>query len=220
MKVFVVLITTFALTVAYPHHTEKHLEIDNTDDETQTTETKTPTITDALESRHHVATQGLQATAVPVLIPYPVSRSQALPSQYSNLPNIQYLPVYQEHPAARQGVGGGLSANVGPFSGGVGAGVGTGGLGGGFNVGAGNFGGLNANFGFTPSTVITPNPGYTGYYNQYYTPVTYYTAASAPTNTYNTVPTVYPVSSLAASSPSTHFARSPQHGGLLMPMYY
>ena len=108
-------------------------------------------------------------------------------------------------------------------SAGVGAGVGTGGLGGGFNLGLGSLGGINANAGFTPTVVLSNNPGYTRYYNRYYTqPTKYYT--TKPTRYVSVestaTPAEYQIHQLASSSPavSTPFARS-QSRDLLIPMY-
>ena len=107
------------------------------------------------------------------------------------------------------------------FSGGIGAGVSTGGAGGGFDVGLLG-GGVNANFGLT--TPFFSNTGYNQYINPYYKPTTYYTYTPSANNYYVPVsaaasPTVYPVSSIAASSPAGHYARTvPQR--LLFPTYY
>merc|ERR1712203_1050806 len=122
-------------------------------------------------SRHHAHQASNQAQGIPVLIPYPALRST--PAYYHQ--PIQYVPIFQEYPAARQGVGGGLQANLGPLSGGFGAGVGAGGLGGGLKFGLGSLGGFSANAGVTPSVVVSNEPGYTRYYTKYYTPNRYYT---------------------------------------------
>ena len=93
------------------------------------------------------------------------------------------------------------------LSAGVGAGAGTDGIGGGFNFGLPGTGlGVNANVGFTPSY----SPGYAHYYNQHYTPTTYYTysppAAYYPTTT-NTGAHQTAAPYLARAVP--HFYRQP-----------
>merc|ERR1712109_324914 len=216
MKVLIILCVFAGMSLA--HHTPEHRTIDEEPQEEQDTipEETIPAETQDSEnvaSRHHVHEASNQAQGIPVLIPYPALRST--PAYYHQ--PIQYVPIFQEYPSARQGVGGGLQANLGPLSGGFGAGVGAGGLGG--------LGGFSANAGITPSVVVSNNPGYTRYYTKYYTPDRFYTGNVQPNKVYTvqktTTPTNYPVEQIAASSPAvtTPYARvEPQ--GVLIPMYY
>merc|ERR1712165_550707 len=222
MKVFIILCIFAGMSLA--HHTPEHRTIDEESQEEQdTSPTETiPVETEDSEnvaSRHHAHQASNQVQGIPVLVPYPALRST--PVYYQP---IQYVPIFQEYPSARQGVGGGLQANLGPVSGGFGAGVGAGGLGGGLKFGLGNLGGFNANAGITPSVVVSNDPGYTRYYNKYYTPDRFYTGNVQPNKFYTVkttaTPTNYPVEQLAASSPAatTPYARvEPQ--GVLIPMY-
>ena len=104
---------TIAVAIATSHHTEKHVE-DTEDTGSELPEEQEDTIDqiNTLQSRHHIApSTRQQAQKVPVLIPYTTLRSQAAyPTQ-----QIQYVPVYQEFPTARQGIGGGANANLGPL---------------------------------------------------------------------------------------------------------
>merc|ERR1712223_441995 len=222
MKVFIIICIFAGMSLA--HHTPEHRTIDEEPQEEQDTipEETIPAETEETEnvaSRHHVHEASNQAQGIPVLIPYPALR--ATPAYYHQ--PIQYVPIFQEYPSARQGVGGGLQANLGPLSGGFGAGVGAGGIGGGLKFGLGN-GGFSANAGITPSVVVSNEPGYTRYYTKYYTPNRFYTGNVQPNKVYTVqttaTPTNYPVEQLAASSPAatTSYARvEPQ--GVLIPMY-
>merc|ERR1712223_120974 len=222
MKVFIILCIFAGMSLA--HHTPEHRTIDEEPQEEQDTIQKEtiPAETEDSEnvaSSHHAHQESNQPQGIPVLIPYPALRSTPV---YYHHP-IQYVPIFQEYPSARQGVGGGLQANLGPLSGGIGAGVGAGGIGGGLRFGLGN-GGFSANAGITPSVVVSNNPGYTRYYNKYYTPNRFYTGNVQPNKVYTVqttaTPTNYPVEQLAASSPAatTSYARvEPQ--GVLIPMY-
>jgi len=222
MKVFIIL--TVIVAISRAHHTPQHRTIEDDlpeDQETTDIPTGEPDEPKPAEtSRHHAPQTPIPAQGF-TLVPYPALRAKPV---YYHQP-IQYVPVYQEYPSARQGIGGGLQANLGPLNAGVGAGVGTGGLGGGFNLGLGSLGGINANAGFTPTVgILTNNPGYTRYYNRYYTqPTKYYT--TKPTRYVavesTATPAEYPVHQLASSSPAvaTPFARS-QARELLIPMYY
>merc|ERR1712223_1196942 len=222
MKVFIILCIFAGMSLA--HHTPEHRTIDEEPQEEQDTipEETIPAETEDSEnvaSRHHVHQESNQAQGIPILIPYPALRTTPV---YYHQP-IQYVPIFQEYPSARQGVGGGLQANLGPLSGGFGAGVGAGGIGGGLKFGLGN-GGFSANAGITPSVVVSNEPGYTRYYTKYYTPNRFYTGTVQPNKGYTVrttaTPTNYPVEQLAASSPAatTSYARvEPQ--GVLIPMY-
>ena len=96
-------------------------------------------------------------------------------------------------------------------SGGAGAGVGINGVGGAFNFGLGNRLGVNGNLGFTPNYVAASHPGYSGYYNRYYTPTTYYTPSPAPVASVNPFP--------SPSPPATYYARTLPNG-VLLPLLY
>merc|ERR1711899_355952 len=223
MKVFIILGIFAGMSLA--HHTPEHRTIDEDPQEEQEDTIPTETIpvetedSENVASRHHAHQASNQVQGIPVLVPYPALRSTPVYHQ-----PIQYVPIFQEYPSARQGVGGGLQANLGPLSGGFGAGVGAGGLGGGLKFGLGSLGGFSANAGITPSVVVSNEPGYTRYYNKYYTPNKFYTGNVQP-NKLHTIqttvtPTNYPVEQLAASSPTatTSYARvEPQ--GVLIPMY-
>merc|ERR1712109_112000 len=219
MKVLIILCVFAGMSLA--HHTPEHRTIDEEPQEEQDTIPAETEDSENVASRHHVHQASNQAQGIPVLIPYPALRS---PPAYYHQP-IQYVPIFHEYPSARQGVGGGLQANLGPLSGGFGAGVGAGGLGGGLKFGLGGLGGFSANAGITPSVVVSNNPGYTRYYTKYYTPDRFYTGNVQPNKVYTvqktTTPTNYPVEQIAASSPAvtTPYARvEPQ--GVLIPMYY
>ena len=98
------------------HHTPEHRTIDEEPQEEQDTipEETIPAETQDSEnvaSRHHAHQTSNQAQGIPVLIPYPVLRTT--PAYYHQ--PIQYVPIFQEYPSARQGVGGGLQANLGPL---------------------------------------------------------------------------------------------------------
>merc|ERR1712223_282941 len=222
MKVLIILCVFAGMSLA--HHTPEHRTIDEEPQEEQDTipEETIPAETEDSEnvaSRHHVYQASNQAQGIPILIPYPALRST--PAYYHQ--PIHYVPIFQEYPSARQGVGGGLQANLGPLSGGFGAGVGAGGIGGGLKFGLGN-GGFSANAGITPSVVVSNNQGYTRYYTKYFTPNRFYIGNVQPNKVYTVqttaTPTNYPVEHLAASSPAatTSYARvEPQ--GVLIPMY-
>ena len=98
------------------HHTPEHRTIDEEPQEEQDTipDETIPAETQDSEnvaSRHHAHQASNQAQGIPVLIPYPALR--ATPAYYHQ--PIQYVPIFQEYPSARQGVGGGLQANLGPL---------------------------------------------------------------------------------------------------------
>ena len=99
--------------ISAAHHTAKHIE-DTEDKDTQLPEEDegpSPE-SDTPQLRHHIVPLALQqAQPLPIFLPYPALRSQPA---YSGR-NIQYVPVYQDYPTARQGVGGGVTANVGPL---------------------------------------------------------------------------------------------------------
>ena len=111
--------------ISTAHHTPQHRTIDtdtgtNTDtdkpvpddtegeQDTEQGETENPK---NVESRHHNPQGPGTSQGVPVLIPYPVLRST--PAYYHQ--PIQYIPILHEYPTARQGVGGGVSAHIGPL---------------------------------------------------------------------------------------------------------
>jgi len=227
MKMKVLIIFCICAGMSLAHHTPEHRTIDENPQEEQEDKPigneTIPADTEESEnvaSRHHAHQASNQAQGIPVLIPYPALRST--PVYYPH--PIQYVPIFQEYPSARQGVGGGLQANLGPLSGGFGAGVGAGGLGGGLKFGLGSLGGFSANAGITPSVVVSNDPGYTRYYTKYYTPKRFHTGNVQPNKFYTVqttaTPTNYPVEQLAASSPAatTPYARvEPQ--GVLIPMY-
>lgn len=101
--------------ISRAHHTKEHRSVDEDLPEDQETtdiptgETDKPT--PAETSRHHAPQASVPAQGIPVLVPYPAIRANPV---YYHQP-IQYVPVYQEYPSARQGIGGGLQANLGPL---------------------------------------------------------------------------------------------------------
>ena len=125
-QVFIILAIFSAISTA--HHTPQHRTIDtDTSTNTDTTDTDTTILDDReeeqdtdqgetetpknVESRHHNPQVASTSQGVPVLIPYPVLRST--PTYYHQ--PIQYVPILHEYPTARQGVGGGASAHLGPI---------------------------------------------------------------------------------------------------------
>ena len=103
------------IVISMAHHTPEHRTIDEEPSEEQgTTEGPTGEVEQPKHqeiSRHHTPQESATTQGIPVLIPYPALRTTPV---YYHQP-VQYIPIYQEHPAARQGIGGGLQANLGPF---------------------------------------------------------------------------------------------------------
>ena len=112
-QVFIIISVLVAISKA--HHTPQHRTIeDDLPEEQETTDNPTgdPEQPKPAEiSRHHAHQESTPAQGIPVLIPYPALRAKPV---YYHQP-IQYVPVYQEYPSARQGIGGGFQANLGPL---------------------------------------------------------------------------------------------------------
>ena len=113
------------MAISTAHHTPQHRTIDTDTDTATDIDKPTPEETEDgtdgdqeetetpknVESRHHNHQVSSASQSVPVLIPYPALRST--PAYYHQ--PIQYVPIFQEYPTARQQVGGGVSANLGPL---------------------------------------------------------------------------------------------------------
>ena len=100
--------------ISRAHHTPQHRTIEDDlpeDQETTDIPTGEPDEPKPAEtSRHHAPQTPIPAQGF-TLVPYPALRAKPV---YYHQP-IQYVPVYQEYPSARQGIGGGLQANLGPL---------------------------------------------------------------------------------------------------------
>ena len=108
------MVITILLAATAAHHEEKHLEEEEDADEIipkgQETESLLQNLQVVAQSRHHTPPTTIPNQATAILMPYPALRSPP-----HHFPAIQYVPVFPQYPAARQGLGGGVSGNLGPL---------------------------------------------------------------------------------------------------------